>query len=197
MNAVRARAKARGNILGEYDSFHIRQGDFQYKNTRLEAEDILANVNDTIPEGATVFVASDHQGKPFFKPLAKHYDLVFLNDFKNNELKDVNSNFFGMIDQLVASRGRAFFGCYHSTFSGFIFRMRGYHSQKDKSVGWEKGTLQNSFYYTGAKEKNVYQQYHAVQNPIYSREFATSWRDIDRGIEELEERSVAGQQWAV
>jgi len=86
-----------------------------------------------------------------------------------------------MIDQLVASRGRVFFGCMHSTFSGFIFRIRGYHAQKDKVDGWELGMIPKSFYYTGEKEKDMYQHYTAVHPPVYAREFATSWRDIDKG----------------
>ncbi|KAL7547158.1 hypothetical protein ACHAWF_010507, partial [Thalassiosira exigua] len=101
--AVRRLARNRdpsGNPNGEFDSFHIRRGDFQYKNTRLEADQIYENSRDEIPENTTVFVATDHQGRPFFKPLAAHYNLVFLNDFKL-ELKGVNSNFYGMIDQLV------------------------------------------------------------------------------------------------
>jgi len=185
--AVRERARARdpkSNPKGEFDSFHIRRGDFQYKNTRLEADQIYENTKDAIPDKTTVFVATDHQGKPFFKPLADHYNLVYLNDFKK-ELEGVNSNYFGMIDQLVASRGRVFFGCMHSTFSGFIFRIRGYHAQKDKSDGWEQGTLHNSFYYTGKKERDMYQRYIPVHPPIYSSEFPTSWRDIDKGIAEI------------
>ncbi|KAL7532702.1 hypothetical protein ACHAXR_006532 [Thalassiosira sp. AJA248-18] len=183
--AVRKRARDRGknkNPNGEFDSFHIRRGDFQYKNTRLEADEIYNHSRAEIPDGSTVFVATDHQGKPFFKPLAKHYDLVFLNDFKE-ELKDVNTNFFGMIDQLVASRGRVFFGCYHSTFSGFIFRIRGYHAQKEKLDGWEQGKIHNSFYYTGEKEKYSYEHYLPVHSPIYSREFPVSWRNIDQGLD--------------
>jgi len=183
--AVRSRARSRGNSTsGEFDSFHIRRGDFQYKNTRLEADEIYKNSRDEIPDGTTVFVATDHQGKPWFKPLADHYDLVFLRDFKQ-ELEGVNTNFYGMIDQLVASRGRTFFGCHHSTFSGFIFRMRGYHSQKKELKGWEKGEMHHSFYYTGKNEKHVYEHYIPVHSPIYSREFPTSWRDIDQGIDEL------------
>jgi len=185
MAAVRKRARKHGNPDGEYDSFHIRRGDFQYKNTRLEADQIYENSKDEIPANATVFVASDHQGRPFFQPLAKHYNLVFLKDFKE-ELKGVNTNYYGMIDQLVASRGRTFFGCYHSTFSGFIFRVRGYHSQKDKSEGWEAGTIPRSYYYTGGNDKTAYDQYIPVHTPIYSREFPASWRDIDKGIHELE-----------
>eukprot|EP00986_Skeletonema_menzelii_P005115 scaffold1811_cov145-Skeletonema_menzelii.AAC.6 len=185
--AIRERVRRNdptGNPNGDFDSFHIRRGDFQYKNTRLEADQIYENTKDKLQEKATVFVATDHQGKPFFKPLADHFDLVFLKDFKE-ELKDVNTNYFGMIDQLVASRGRVFFGCYHSTFSGFIFRMRGYHSQKEKVEGWEHGVLPNSYYYSGKKEKAMYESYGPLRTPYYSREFPTSWRDIDQGIEEL------------
>jgi hypothetical protein len=182
--ALRQRSRDRGNILGEFDSFHIRRGDFQYKDVLLDADKIYENVKDEIPNNATVFVATDHQGKPFFRPLAERYDLVFLQDFEK-ELKGVNTNLFGMIDQLVASRGRVFFGCKYSTFSGFIFRMRGYHSQKDKADGWEKGALHNSFYYTSSEDKRIYEQYTVMHRPIYSREFPTSWRDLDRGIEEL------------
>jgi hypothetical protein len=38
-----------------------------------------------------------------------------MDDFKPL-LKGVNTNYYGMIDQLVASRGRKFFGCWHSTY---------------------------------------------------------------------------------
>ena len=116
--AIRDRARSRDpNGSGEFDSFHIRrvslrilystliychyltyqlhytrfQGDFQYKNTRLEADQIYENVKDEIRENTTVFVATDHQGKPFFKNLQDHYDLVFLKDFKH-ELEGVNTN---------------------------------------------------------------------------------------------------------
>jgi len=185
--AVRARARRRhpkDNPEGEFDSFHIRRGDFQYKATRLEADEIYTNVKDEIMDNTTVFVATDHAGRPFFKPLANHYDLVFLNDFKK-ELEGVNTNLYGMIDQLVASRGRVFFGCMHSTFSGFIFRVRGYHSQKEKTEGWDRGVLYKSFYYTGKKEQDSYQHYLPVHGAVYSREFPTSWMDIDKGIDEL------------
>ena len=72
--------------------------------------------------------------------MKKHYDIKFLDDFKDI-LEGVNVNYYGMIgkregdgtvlerllakpkpsinlfttDQLVASRGRLFFGCWHST----------------------------------------------------------------------------------
>ena len=168
----------------EFTTIVLSFSSFQYKSAWLEADQIYENSKDELQENATVFVATDHKEKPFFKTLADHCDLVFLSDFKE-ELKDVNTNYFGMIDQLVASRGRVFFGCHPSTFSGFIFRVRGYHSQKDKVEGWDRGVLPKSYYYTGKKEKSMYQSYASLQFPYYSREFPISWRDIDKGIEEL------------
>lgn len=99
---------------GAFDTFHIRRGDFQYKSTRIEADQIYLNVNDTLREGAIVYIATDERNKQFFDPLRKHYDIKFLDDFMP-ELGDVNHNYFGMIDQLVASRGRLFYGCWYST----------------------------------------------------------------------------------
>ena len=162
---------------------------FQYKATRLHAQQIYEITKDELQENATIFVATDHQERSFFKPMADHYDLVYLKDYKE-ELEGVNTNYYGMIDQLVASRGRVFFGCFHSTFSGFIFRIRGYHSQKEKAVGWEQGVIANSYYYTSEKEKRMYQSYGPLRTPYYSREFPTSWRDIDRGIKELASHGV-------
>jgi hypothetical protein len=57
----------------------------------LEAVQIYENTKDELQGKATVFIATDHQEKPFFKPLADHYDLVFLKDFEE-ELKGVNTN---------------------------------------------------------------------------------------------------------
>ena len=65
-------------------------------------------------EGATIYIATDERDKKFFNPLKEHYNIWFLDDFMK-ELEGVNKNFYGMIDQLVASRGRQFYGCWHST----------------------------------------------------------------------------------
>ena len=99
-----------------FDSFHIRRGDFQYKKTRVEANEILEQAQKKIPDETLVYIATDERNKDFFSPLKQHYDIAFLDDF-HDELKGINSNYYGMIDQLVASRGRTFFGCWFSTFT--------------------------------------------------------------------------------
>lgn len=141
-------------------------------------------------QGGVVFIATDHQNKQFFKPLADKYDLVFLKDFKK-ELEGVNTNYYGMIDQLVASRGRVFFGCYRSTFTGFIIRMRAYHAMRDEAPGWEDGSVHNTFFYTGQREKKTYEKYFSLSPPYFTKEFPTAWRQINAGITELESLSKA------
>lgn len=103
------------NPDGEFDAFHIRRGDFQYKATRVDAKEILKMAQKKIPDGATVFIATDERDKAFFQPLKDHYDVVFLDDFHDEALIGINTNFYGMIDQLVTTRSRVFYGCWFST----------------------------------------------------------------------------------
>jgi hypothetical protein len=116
--AVRNHARNRdptNNPDGLFDAVHVRRGDFQYKATFVEATEILAMVLRKIKDGATVFIATDEKDKDFFTPLKDRYDVVFLDDFRDEALLGINTNFYGMIDQLVASRSSIFFGCWYST----------------------------------------------------------------------------------
>jgi len=109
--AVRERAKGNsrqknGTIANEsYDSFHVRRGDFQYKMTRIEASKLFDLSKDQLIEGGTLYIATDERDKNFFKVLMDHYDVTFLDDYMHL-LTDVNPNYYGMLDQLVASKGR-------------------------------------------------------------------------------------------
>jgi hypothetical protein len=181
---IRERARDRDptrNPLGTFDSFHIRRGDFQFKDTRIEAEEIYQNTQDELTPNSTIFIATDEHKKEFFEPLRKQYDILFLDDFKA-ELKGLNTNYYGMVDQLVSSRGRIFFGCWHSTFTGFIMRIRGYHSQNEKAPGYQEGILPTTYYYATKQRKFEMHIYAPLRSGFFNREFPLSWRDIDRGI---------------
>lgn len=185
VHALRERAKAKGTSpTGEFDAFHIRRGDFQYTVTRFEADKIYRVSKDKLVPNATVYIATDERNKTFFKPLADKYDVVYLDDMMHL-LEGVNTNFYGMIDQLIASRGRTFFGCWFSTFTGYINRIRGYHANKAQKPGFEKGLIMDSFYYALEDRKYHMQEFYPVKKSFYAREFPTSWRLIDKGIEEL------------
>lgn len=116
--------------------------------------------------------------------MASHFDIVYLDDFASL-VKDVNPNFFGMIDQLVASRSRVYFGCWFSTFSSYINRIRGYHADRQKLPGFAMGIVE-SYHYAPPEHKNKMKEYWPISGEFYAREFPVSWRNIDQGIDTLE-----------
>ena len=66
-----------------FDQTIILKQDFQYKDTRVEA-DVLYNASkDHIPEKATLYIATDERKKDFFNILKEHYNVYFLDDFKD------------------------------------------------------------------------------------------------------------------
>ncbi len=183
VHAVRQIAIQNGNPKGDYDSMHIRRGDFQYKQTRIPATEILENIRDKFTDNSTIFIATDERDKKFFDPLREHYHILFLDDFLHLLPDDFNKNYYGMLDQRVASRGRIFFGAYLSTFTGYINRMRGYHTQKEHSEGYLKGNLK-SYFYVPRENRDDMETYRSLTGPLWGREFPTAWRDIDHNVHE-------------
>jgi hypothetical protein len=185
VKAVRTRARQRNpdDMHYSFDAFHIRRGEFQYVKTRVSTQEMYEISKEEIPDGTTVYIATDEQNKTFFEDMAVHYDLVYLDDYLHL-IPGINSNFFGMIDQLVASRARVFFGCWFSTFSGYINRIRGYQADRLKLKGYRHGLI-DSYYYAPSLFKHRMRGYWPPSGALYAREFPVSWRDIDRGINEL------------
>jgi hypothetical protein len=164
----------------DFDTIHVRRGDFQYTVTRSDPPEIMEMLAKRLQSNTTLFIATDERKKSFFDPLREQYDIVFLDDFKH-ELEGVNTNYYGMIDQLVASRGRLFYGCWFSTFTGYINRLRGYHSDDHQTPGYEKGIVPS--YYYALKDRFLHmQEFYPVKKSFYAREFPTSWRLIDTGV---------------
>jgi len=183
VQAVRDRARSRDpvkNPNGEFDSFHIRRGDFQYKKTRVDADVIYEISHRDLTEGATVYIATDERDKTFFQPLADHYDVVYLDDYMHL-VEGLDKHYFGMIDQLVTFKSRAFVGTWFSSFSGYINRLRGYYINKYKLPGYEDGTMK-SWYFAPAEKRDEMQEFWPSRLPFYMREFPPAWRDIDRGL---------------
>ena len=187
IEALRQRSYSRSNPRGLYHSLHIRRNDFQeqFKSSEISIEDIMASISNKIEPNSTLFVASDEPNESFFVNLKEKHRVYFLKDFQN-VLEGINPNYNGMIEQVVAARGEVFFGTFFSTFSAYIFRLRGYYNSRNDRAASSHGKLSNSFYFS-PREHNEYTIYKAVQQPFYSREFPISWRDIDKGIGEMAE----------
>jgi len=180
LQAVRERSKEE---KGAFDSIHVRRGDFQYKKTRLDADVLIEKSDRWLKDGGLIYVATDERDRSFFDPFKTHHDIVFLDDFKDL-LKGINTNYYGMLDQLVASKGRVFVGTWWSTLSGYVNRMRGYYIAKHGLDGHEEGTMESYYFFPDERQTQM-KKYMPVKKPIYMREFPISWRDIDKGIEEI------------
>jgi hypothetical protein len=181
--ALRAKSQQHGNAHGLYDSMHIRRGDFQGNGMNLgmtvPPHEIFNNTQDVLEPNGTIYVATDEPNRTFFDIFRQHYHLYFLEDFVHL-LEDINANFYGLVEQRIASRGRTFIAAYGSSFSDYIDRMRGYHSQMDKADGYETGKI-NSYFYAPETMKDAYQEYRSISFPMFAREFPVGWRDIDHG----------------
>lgn len=194
IEALREKAKAKGSENGDYNAYHIRRGDFQYTVTRYDAPRIIQNSMKEMTAGGVVYIATDEKNKAFFDPFRETFDTFFLDDFMHL-LEGVNSNYFGMIDSLIAARSNVFFGCWFSTFTGYINRLRGYHNNKKKGEGYEMG-YHSSYYYALDDRKYHLQEYYPVKKSFYAREFPTSWRLLDTGIGELQHLAINKEETA-
>jgi hypothetical protein len=123
-------------LHGRFSSFHIRRGDFQFKKAKISVAEVMATTGHLLLPGELVYVATDDADKALLDPIRQAGHTVrTLGDFlTKKELQGLaNPDWVGMIEQVVASRGRVFVGTYWSTFTGFIVRMRGYRGLAKQS----------------------------------------------------------------
>jgi hypothetical protein len=203
VQAMRHQAIENGNPQGDFDTFHVRRGDFLelmpvnvsalqiYQNTRSVLTP--ADPSSTTDIRGTLYLSTDENDRSYFDALREQdYDLYFLDDFKYL-FHDLDETHWGMLEQLVASRGRVFVGTYSSTFSGYINRLRGYHSTFTKGKGKEEDTYEqqqgiiSSYYYAPRDRKYVMRQYRSLNKSMWDREFPIAWRDIDHDVPQEEE----------
>eukprot|EP00546_Thalassionema_frauenfeldii_P018177 CAMPEP_0178906600 /NCGR_PEP_ID=MMETSP0786-20121207/6914_1 /TAXON_ID=186022 /ORGANISM="Thalassionema frauenfeldii, Strain CCMP 1798" /LENGTH=1170 /DNA_ID=CAMNT_0020578323 /DNA_START=144 /DNA_END=3656 /DNA_ORIENTATION=- len=158
----------KGNTLNEWSAWHVRRGDFQYKNTRLSIEDWYQNTKDFMKEGEVLYIATDEKNKTFFEPLQQHYRIFFLDDFDYLLPPKMDGSYKGMIETLVASHARTFTGTWFSTYSGYINRLRGYlgHSMKNS-------------WYSFMERKYRMQEWEYPNGNYPAREWPIAWTGID------------------
>ncbi len=85
----------------DFDTIHIRRGDFQFKETRVEASVILEQLKRVLKDNTTLYIATDERNKTFFNDIVNHYpDVVFLDDMMG-ELEGINSTCRAKLQLLV------------------------------------------------------------------------------------------------
>lgn len=156
---------------GVYSSFHVRRGELQYKEVKVNASVLMKTVRHVLPPGDLLFIASDETSKNYFDPFKDEgfTRIRRLDDyFDIAQLQGMNPNYLGMLDQVVCAGGRVFVGTWYSTFSAYITRMRGYLGYPD-----------NSTWYGDVAHLKRFQKYELPRFPFYMREFPLAWHQIE------------------
>ena len=178
VKALQLEAKDRGfspdeDGAGGYSALHVRRGDLQYKKVKIPAEEWYENTMDVWRPQEILYIATDERNKTFFDPIANHHQVRFLDDYYElANLGNLDPNWFGMIDTIVASRGRAFAGTFFSTFTGYINRLRGYHGM----------TMKDSWY-SYLPRKTKMHTWDDVNDLVFAYEWPEGWAGIDTDVE--------------
>jgi hypothetical protein len=169
------------NYDATYYAFHIRRGDFQYSETRLDAETIWNTVKHltTVNVSRIIYISTDEKNHLFFKPFENSLDHVqdkfqlrFFSDYEKYIYKlypDLNPNMIGMIEQVVCANAHTFVGTPRSSFTGYIARMRGYY--RDNRYQRTYYTMDRHMYELHTEKKLV--------GPFWAREFEIAHRNAD------------------
>ena len=121
------------NQVDFFDTFHVQRGDFKVNKTLLSADELYYNIDDIMTPQSTLYIATDEKNWSYFAPFYRRHHVYFLSNFEHL-VAGLNTNYYGLVEQLVVAQGRLFVGCMFSTFSGFVTRIRGYKSTHARQV---------------------------------------------------------------
>ncbi len=157
----------------------------EYLTQKQEAElvDALSNDNHKLEPGSVLFVITNPGlNLDYLQTLLSNYYVVTISDFRPTLLTDINPNYDGAISQLIAARSHTFYGSYESSHCGYIARLRGYYSTRDRWSGYAEGRLGRTYTLGGEGHRNEYGIYKSIQRPFFAREFPISWMSIDADV---------------
>ena len=164
-------------IIGDknYYSMHVRRTDFlkAYPSAVTSPEKMLEFHGKSIPKGSLIYIATDEKPE-FFEVLKEKYKIIFYQDLANQLNQSYqNAWWIPLVEQLICSRGIKFIGTKYSTFSNYIYRLRGYMSDiEDKNY-----LVINEFL-----NQNQQLEYQGKPNQgaiFWQREFSNAWNFDD------------------
>lgn len=122
--------------IGDYDSVHIRLGDFlklrpEYGASARSGE-FAKYIRSAFSGERPVMIATDGlEEKQLFAELFKGLDIRFIDELVFGEFKDellglpfTDFNVLTILNQLVCAASDVFVGTYYSTFTGVIHKLR-------------------------------------------------------------------------
>ena len=174
VHALQEEGRSRGDTVdgeggGGYSALHVRRGDLQYKEVIISAQEWYNTTHKLWKPNELLYVSTDERNHKFFEPFAKHYELRYLEDYKEKAgLDKLDKTLMGMVEIVVCSRSRLFVGTWHSTFSGYIARLRGYY-----------GHSKMSSYYSFRPRIFSMHKWQFPSGTYSAREWQLAWLGID------------------
>lgn len=161
-------------------ALHVRRNDLQYKEVFMSAGDLYGNIKPLIKENEVFYIASDEKDDGFFDIIKNNgHQFYRWKDFADitgsREWKETPTirKLEGCIEQVVCANGRIFFGTLESTFTSYIFRLRGYLNAPVKEVYYH--TLK----YKGevSADRRITYARKPPKGQIYKSEHPSIWED--------------------
>ena len=166
--------------LFRFSALHVRRNELQYKEVFMSAVQTLANIRPLLKEGEPIYIATDETSPTFFDVIAKEHEIFKWDDFftakGGNVLTGVKipRKLIGCIEQVICAGARAFMGTLESTYTSYIFRLRGYINATNTEVYFH--TLK----YVGdiSKDREMTWSKKPERGQIYQTEHRDIWEDL-------------------
>lgn len=178
------------NFLGAgmYTSLHVRRGELQYHHVKIKAHSTLENIEALLTPKQKIYISTDESPEFFDIIENAGYQVYHWSDFNTDKGGNVLDGVYidkkirGMIEQVIAAMGNRFFGTKLSTFSAFIYRLRGYmHSSKiptEYDVEYDTNIYYHNNKHTGITESDRAETLKEMGPNDWDREFVSSWTDL-------------------
>ncbi|MCF2152072.1 hypothetical protein IQ276_037880 [Desmonostoc muscorum LEGE 12446] len=107
--------------LGDYNSLHLRRGDFFYL---LEPDVVVECLENIFLNKQNLFLATDEKQKEILQPLYQKFNIISLNNFLDEIGEITNNEIIGCIEQYICIHSKIFIGTHRSTFTNVIKQAR-------------------------------------------------------------------------
>jgi len=158
--------------LFAYSAVHIRRNDLQYKEVFQNAQKTVQNIEALLYPGEPLYLATDETNDGFFDAIREKHKVYQWKDVVN-EAQGVpySDKVINILEQTICAGGRRFFGTQKSTFTSYIFRMRGYIGAPDTNQYW------HNIRYTGLEDVDRFAQ-PKITGHNYMAEDRGMWEDL-------------------
>lgn len=127
--------------IGEYNSAHIRRNDFLYcRKDEIETLSsdlkILNKLKQYYDTSVPLYIATDEKNKSLFHLVKDEFKVYFFDDIRkylSHYLSELENT---ILEQIICSKSKKFYGTFYSTYSSRINIMRGLEGkQSDDFMG--------------------------------------------------------------